>query len=548
MAEIARIVPRRISAEELARERAAAGDASVHAPAAGAGAEGAVPEAAAAALRAAAAGGTPPGTPAIPPAAASAGGGDALGHDDLKDLHDAFLASRVEAAVAPPSRLLLTLPAIMAGMLLLAGIWAWFGHLDIVVAAPGKIVPGGKVKVVESSLPGIVRMIHVEDGAHVQAGDPLLSLDPTESGADLEKLTREWTAARLDVARHEALIGAAALAGGGAPLAPDEVFAMPEGAAEHEVAEALAVLRAEWAALTGERERAAKDAARARATLASLRAEQAKVRAVLPLLTERVAGQRILFEKQLTQKSVYLEHEQVLLETQHQALILESRIAEATATLASAEATAANLLLAFEAETQRKLNEARQRESAAGQEQIKARDRVGRLTLAAPVAGEVTGLAVHTLGGYVQPGTALMRIVPEEARLTVEATVTNRDIGFIEIGQRAAVKVDAFNYMRYGSIEGKVVSLSADAVVPQDANNAAGAPGAATSGPQAAPQMLSYTARIELEREHLRVDGRDVRLVPGMSVTADLLTGERRVLEYVLQPVLRYAREGMRER
>tara|TARA_R110002012_G_scaffold149653_5_gene308819 strand:+ start:534 stop:1064 length:531 start_codon:yes stop_codon:yes gene_type:complete len=99
-------------------------------------------------------------------------------------------------------------------------------------------------------------------------------------------------------------------------------------------------------------------------------------------------------------------------------------------------------------------------------------NRVGRLTLAAPVAGEVTGLSVHTLGGYVQPGAPLMRIVPDGDRLTVEATVTNRDIGFIEIGQRAAVKVDAFNYMRYGSIEGTIVSLSADAVVPQDANNA----------------------------------------------------------------------------
>ena len=122
--------------------------------------------------------------------------------------------------------------------------------------------------------------------------------------------------------------------------------------------------------------------------------------------------------------------------------------------------------------------------------------------------------------------------------------VTNRDIGFIEIGQRAAVKVDAFNYIRNGTI----ISLSADAVVPQDANNAAGSAGAATTGPQAAPQMLSYTARIEIEREHLNVDVRDVHLVPGMSVTVDLLTGERRVLEYVLQPVLRYASEGMRER
>jgi len=222
--------------------------------------------------------------------------------------------------------------------------------------------------------------------------------------------------------------------------------------------------------------------------------------------------------------------------------------ARARATLASAEATTANLLLAFEAETQRKLNEARQLESAARQERVKAVDRVGRLTLAAPVAGTVTGLSVHTLGGFVQPAEALMRIVPDGDRLTVEATVSNRDIGFIEVGQPATVKIDAFNYMRYGSIEGRVVSLSADSVVPQDANNAAGAAGAATSGPQAAPQMLSYTAKIELTREHLMVNGKDVRLVPGMSVTADLLTGERRVLEYVLQPVLRYASEGMRER
>ncbi|MEQ8333728.1 HlyD family type I secretion periplasmic adaptor subunit [Nisaea sp.] len=426
--------------------------------------------------------------------------------------------------------------------------WAWFGHLDIVVAAPGKIVPGGKVKVVESSLPGIVRAIHVEDGDHVAEGAPLISLDPTESDADLEKLTREWLAALLEVSREEALIGATALASGGAPIPPEELFEVPEGAPAHEVADSIAVLRAEWAALMGERQRAGREAARARATLASLRAEHDKVAAVLPLLTERVDGQRILYEKQLTQKSVYLEHEQALLETQHQGLVLDKQIEEAQATLASAEATAENLLLAFEAQRQRALAEARQKASAAAQERIKATDRVGRLTLAAPVAGEVTGLSVHTLGGYVQPGAPLMRIVPDGDRLTVEATVTNRDIGFIEIGQRAAVKVDAFNYMRYGSIEGRIVSLSADAVVPQDANNAAGAAGAATTGPQAAPQMLSYTARIEIEREHLIVDGRDVRLVPGMSVTADLLTGERRVLEYVLQPVLRYASEGMRER
>lgn len=139
---------------------------------------------------------------------------------------------------------------------------AWFGHLDIVVAAPGKIVPpscdgAGKVKVVESSLPGIVRAIHVEDGDHVAEGDPLISLDPTESDADLEKLTREWLAAVLEVSREEALIGAVALASGGAPIPPEDLFEVPEGAPANEVAHSIAGLRAEWAALMGERQWAA---------------------------------------------------------------------------------------------------------------------------------------------------------------------------------------------------------------------------------------------------------------------------------------------------
>ncbi|MEP6147032.1 MAG: biotin/lipoyl-binding protein, partial [Nisaea sp.] len=346
MAELARIVPRRVSAEDLARENAAGvgpGDARVQdsvpaddpaittrilhphtspvAPASGTPSHSSEQESDA---------------PQADPTPPAVGGDGTLGHDDLKDLHEAFLASHVEAAVAPPSRLVMMLPALIALMLFFTGVWAWFGHLDIVVAAPGKIVPGGKVKVVESTLPGIVRSIHVEDGDHVAKGDPLIDLDPTESDADLEKLTREWLAALLDVAREEALIGAAALASGGAPLQPEELFEIPKGVPAHEVADSLAVLRAEWAALMGERQRAGREAARARATLASLRAEQDKVSAVLPLLTERVDGQRILYEKQLTQKSVYLEHEQVLLETRHQGLVLDKQIEEAQATLASA--------------------------------------------------------------------------------------------------------------------------------------------------------------------------------------------------------------------
>jgi hemolysin D len=165
----------------------------------------------------------------------------------------------------------------------------------------------------------------------------------------------------------------------------------------------------------------------------------------------------------------------------------------------------------------------------------------------------VQQIAIHTVGGVVTPAQQLMVIVPADSHLEIEAMVPNKDIGFIAAGQPAEIKVDTFNFTKYGLLQGRVLSVSQDAIV-RDKSSAAGSgtsAGADTS-PEAAGakggQDLVYAARVSLDRTAMEVDGRMVNLAPGMAVTVEIKTGTRRVIEYLLSPLLRYRQEALRER
>jgi hemolysin D len=161
----------------------------------------------------------------------------------------------------------------------------------------------------------------------------------------------------------------------------------------------------------------------------------------------------------------------------------------------------------------------------------------------------VQQLAVHTVGGVVTPAQQLLVVVPSDSRLEIEATVSNRDIGFVHAGQDAEIKVDTFNFTRYGLLHGRVLGVSRDAIVrdkPQDrADRQAGAANE-TSEPKG--QDLSYSARISLDKAAMLIDEAVVDLAPGMAVTVEIKTGSRRILDYLLSPLLRYRQEVLHER
>ena len=162
----------------------------------------------------------------------------------------------------------------------------------------------------------------------------------------------------------------------------------------------------------------------------------------------------------------------------------------------------------------------------------------------------VQQLAVYTVGGVVTPAQALMVIVPSDSQLEIEAMVSSRDIGFVHAGDEVQIKVDTFDFTRYGLLHGKVLSISSDSIVrdtpsEKSGDKQAGSPNA-TSEPKG--QELTYAARISVDRTRMQVEDKVVNLSPGMVVTAEIKTGSRRIISYLLSPLAKYKQESLRER
>jgi hemolysin D len=416
--------------------------------------------------------------------------------------------------------------------------WACLGHVDVIATARGKIIPSGRTKVVQPFEIGTVRAIQVQEGQAVRAGDLLIELDPTANIAEADRLGAELTAAELDAARLRAALSEA----------PDPIAALvaPAGAGSEQVrlqrrllASQIAEQRAKLAGL--DRQQAQHEADRA-----AVAATVAKLTAAIPLLRERAQTKRYLADRGTASKMNALELEQSLTEYEHELLVQKNRLAEAEASLAATAENRAETAAEYRRSMLSDLATAEQKIAGLTQERIKATKKAELQRLTAPVDGTVQQLAVHTIGGVVTPAQQLMVIVPRDSRLVIEAAIENKDIGFVTEGNPVEIKIETFNFTKYGLLHGTVVQLSRDAVVPERASSAADPRQPAAQPPT--PQEPVYTARISLDRDTMEVDGRRVALGPGMAVIAEIKTGRRRVVEYLLSPVLRYAHESIRER
>lgn len=432
-----------------------------------------------------------------------------------------FLPAAVEVLETPASPVGRAVVLLIITLFVVAIAWGWFGHIDTVAVAQGKIIPSGRIKVIQPLEIGIVRGIHVEEGQQVVAGDLLIELDPTETGADRDRLRRDLGSVRLELARLQAMLTL-----DDDPLA---AFTAPEGADPDLVAMELALMlerleeqAAKLAALDGE-------AKQRRADLAGINASIEKLAQIIPLLTERVQTRHILAVKGYGSKLLVLQLQQELAAHKGDLEIERNRRSEVRAALATLAQRRAEVDAAFQADLREDLANATQRRDALVQELRKAEQRYRQRSLVAPVTGTVQQLQVHTLGAVVTPAETLMMIVPEDSQLEIEAQVLNKDIGFVEAGQAVEIKVESFPFTRYGLIDGELLSISVDAV--EDEN-----------------RSLLYPARILMHEKRILVGERWVDLASGMSVTAEIKTGDRRLIEFFLSPFLRYQDEALRER
>ncbi|PRD40773.1 HlyD family type I secretion periplasmic adaptor subunit [Phyllobacterium phragmitis] len=430
-----------------------------------------------------------------------------------------FLPAYLEILERPPSRVGRLLG--LAIMLLCAGalIWSVRGRLDVIATAPGRVIVGQYSKTVQAAAGGVVTDIRVRDGQTVRAGEVLVELNPTSARADLDRLRRQVESNAASVARFEAL------------LSDDPVaeFAARGDLAADQKAQALTYLEGEWLARTAARE----------TYLSQLRQIAAQQLASAHSVAEsetllRIAQDRHDSMKPLAEKGIYARMD--LLTLQKQVVEQRRTLAEQTDTLAVLQVQQETLVsenARQEAEWRQsvlqRLEQSRADLGALGQELIKAQETARMQTIAAPVDGVVQQLAVHTIGGVVQAGQALMMVVPETDDLEAEVNILNRDAGFVRRGQPVQVKVESFPYTKYGTITGEVLQVSRDSVSDE------------TLG-------LVYPARVRLDRLSFSTDDGAIPLSAGMELTAEIRTDERRVIDYLLSPLQEYQSMALRER
>ncbi|WGR75227.1 HlyD family type I secretion periplasmic adaptor subunit [Bradyrhizobium sp. ISRA432] len=445
----------------------------------------------------------------------------------------------IETPPSPAGRAIVV--SILAG-LAIALAWACVGKVDIVAIAPGKIIPSGRTKTIQPFETGVVRAIYVRDGQAVTAGEHLIDLDATISEAELSHLKSDLMSAQLDVARSKALLAN--------KTDPVSAFEPPTGTPP-----AMAEMHRRFL-LSQTTEQNAKIAAIDR-QIAQKEAERAtskasidKLMATIGPLQQRVEIREQLYQRELGSKLLYLTEYQELLGQRQEILVQQSRFGEADAAIGVLVETRNKTIAEYERNLFEEFAKADQKAAGLTQDVIKAERHTGLQSLTAPIGGVVQQLAVHTVGGVVTPAQQLMLIVPTDSNLEVEAMISNQDIGFVEAGQEAAIKIDTFNFTRYGLLHGTIISVSQDAIPrnkPPDSSNTKPL-GADTTSSEPKGQELVYAARVSLDSSYMDIDNRRVNLSPGMATTVEIKSGSRRIISYILSPIMRYKQESLRER
>ena len=402
----------------------------------------------------------------------------------------AFLPAHLELTETPLSAAPKWSARLIMLFALLALLWACIGQMDIVAVAQGKTAPGGRSKTIQPLETAVVEEIAVGNGQHVKAGQVLVKLAAVGSDSDYTQAEQALQAARLSRLRQQALLSALD---------------------KHEPPQLQAVWRGHQAQL---REAAA---------------QEQKLSQLTAIEQQRTADFKDLLAKQFISQHAYYEQQSKLIQYRSDLAAQRNRLQQIRESLRETEQQRRLNSQTLRRDTLDALRQAEEQIAQLSAQTGKARQRQQWMTLTSPVDGTVQQLATHTVGGVVTAAQPIMVVVPDEEQMEIEALLPNRDIGFVRAGQPVVVKVEAFPYTRYGYLTGKVKSVSFDAVEHQQLG-------------------LVFAVLITLDQDYLVIDGQKVKLTGGMNVSAEIKTGRRRVIDYLISPLQTKVQESMKER
>ncbi len=407
-----------------------------------------------------------------------------------------------------------------AAACVLFGFWASVSELDIVSTSMGEVIPSTSIKTVQHLEGGIVKELLAREGAKVKAGEPLLVLAPTQSSADVGELKERIIGLEIEIARLEAL-----REGSARPVFPETI----QADYPRLIDQAVNRFRATLDTHNSEVARQAAAVTQRRQEINEIETRIKNSRASLNLVAEQVKISEGLLERDLTNRFLHLD----LLKEQGQ---LEGQVSQDEASLERAragvreeEAALDSIRKLFVEENETALEEARLNLRELTQRISKFRDSLDRTVVRSPVDGTVKTLHVVTIGGVIRPGEPVADIVPAGDKLIIEAQLATQDIGYVQPGQRARVKLASADAVRFGALDGEVIGISPDTIEDDQG-------------------MPFYKVRIATEADHFARGDLRYNLFPGMQVIADVQTGSRTVLRYIVDPLVANMDDAFRER
>tara|TARA_R110000782_G_scaffold67484_7_gene136304 strand:+ start:345 stop:1682 length:1338 start_codon:yes stop_codon:yes gene_type:complete len=434
-----------------------------------------------------------------------------------------FLPAALEIQQTPPLPMARYIVWAIVTFFTIGVVWACIGHIDIVSVAMGKIVPSSRVKIIQPLETGVVRSIYVKEGDSVHAGDVLVELDPTLTDADQIQTKDQQLALKLDRARLQTIL--------------DKVDGREAKDAFSELSDATP------SQIKLQQERVKKQLHEYTSLLEALKDEKKQRQAeqsgiserikqldsTIPLITERSKSLEDLLKDNMVPRVQWLELEQERIEQVQERNVQKNNSRMVDSAIANINQRLSAQKAEFEKTLLTELTDVENRITAFDQEMVKADNRVTLRNLTSPVTGTVHQLAIHTIGGVVTPAQELMHIIPHDDPVEVEAWLPNKDIGFVQKGQEAAIKVETFPFTKYGLVDAEILNVSNDATPDENLG-------------------LVYAMRVKMFQTTMNVKEKIVNLSPGMAVTVEVNLGKRRLIEYLLSPLLRYKNESVRER
>nr|WP_216667350.1 HlyD family type I secretion periplasmic adaptor subunit [Herbaspirillum rubrisubalbicans] len=382
----------------------------------------------------------------------------------------------------------------MMSLVLVLFLWAVLGDVDVIANGQGKIIPSARTKTITAVEVATIKHLYVGEGQAVKSGELLIELDTRSSRIDAEKAKAEWQDAYLQAMRSRTLLMALESGHLSALARDDEV-------PKHRWDDAELHLRSQWADFESKRRR--------------LDDEIRRYAQALPLVQQKAKDYADLLQTKDVAEHAWIEKEQQRIDLQGQ--------------LDDARNQRSALTSEIRKGAQDALSESLKVMATSGQDINRARIHEDLLRITSPIDGTVQQLTAHTVGAAVPAAQALMQIVPSDGLIEMEAFIENKDIGFVHAGQQAQVKLDTFEYAKYGTVSAKVTHISQDAI-------------------QDEKKGLLYSVKVELSKNTMNIDGRHVAFTPGMSGSVEIKTGSRRIIEYVLSPLTQHVHESFHER